>query len=407
MMCCLCRFLCCFSCCSSDEKLGHKRRHKNYTELGRTRVSGFSNRTTVSFDRQQALQAASSPSNLPTLDLTIMYDLPDNKYKTVDNIIDYHGFQLLNEELGRGGVGVVYKGRRKIDNSFVAIKVMDISGKYYKSLKADAKNELFVMQKTSHPYIIQIYSHFIVRYTIENITKVYIMMRLAENKSLSEYVRQLTTGMDEIRAKRMFAQIVSAVSHMHSFGIAHSDLKMGNILLDKDMNVLVSDFGLSRVNFREKKGGVIMSTKFMGTVPYMAPEILNLKLKRNTQYNPFITDVWALGIILFIIINRYYPFGGENCKPGAGGRLDKPKQEKQCFTEMIKKMQSFDKNPSQPFNRYMKASPEFEDIIRRLFTFNPDKRITIRDLSRHPWISQEIDSIKLQFGQQVINKYLN
>ncbi|XP_054156216.1 testis-specific serine/threonine-protein kinase 4-like [Oppia nitens] len=347
-LCCSYCCCCCSGCCGgnvedAEDIRKRQKRKQRITELISKQMSGVNNRTTVAVDRQSIVNAASSPSNLLTAELTVMYDIPDKQYRTVNDIIDAHGFQLFSDQVvGSGGAGTVYRGRMKQTNQLVAVKVVNISGKLYENLKTDAKNELFVLQKTSHPYIVKIYSHFIVKDRIRNSIVVYIFMSLAENRSLSEYVRRLDRGMDEPRARRLFAQIVSALSQMHSLGIAHRDLKMGNILLDSDMNAVVTDFGLSRVDFRKSKGGLIMSTKFMGTVPYMAPEILAVKLKLKKLYNPFLADIWSLGIILWLIVNRHYPFGGEIETPKGGP------EEHQCLKQVLDRQ----RRSVQPINRY-------------------------------------------------------
>lgn len=160
--------------------------------------------------------------------------------------------------------------------------------------KASAKNELFIIQRTQHPHIIKLYGHFIV--DVENVRHVFIFMQFAEGLSLSRYMRlkEVKENMlPEKTCQRFAGQIISAVNHMHSKGIAHCDLKMGNVLLDKDQNCLVADFGLSLVAYRPSKGGTQMSSKFKGTRSYMSPEILLLQEYSNVTYNPFTADCWV------------------------------------------------------------------------------------------------------------------
>jgi serine/threonine protein kinase len=90
---------------------------------------------------------------------------------------------------------------------------------------------------------------------------------------------------------------------MRTKNIAHRDLKLSNLLFTDDTNVVTTDFGLSRIAFREKKGALVRSITICGTFPYMAPEIL-----LRQPYNAFLVDIWALGVILYNLLNADYPF---------------------------------------------------------------------------------------------------
>ena len=180
--------------------------------------------------------------------------------------------------------------------------------------------------------------------------------------------------MIELKAKVMFAQIVAGVRHMHQKGIAHRDLKMGNILLDDKQNALISDFGLSRVAYRLSKGGTVMSHVYCGTVPYMAPEVLVNRTHKKKAYNPFRADIWSLGIILYCIICKAYPF-----------------DESLGFDAMIECQ-----NKSKwKFSRYIKSKPseQLYQILVRMLEPNSSKRITIAQLADHSWIRDEVNKI--------------
>lgn len=160
---------------------------------------------------------------------------------TLSELVAAHGYEL-GEVIGEGSFAKVYKAVRTSDHLVVACKVMltKSSGR-----KASAKNELFIIQRTQHPHIIKLYGHFIV--DVEKVRHVFIFMQFAEGLSLSRYMRLKEVKenlLPESTCQRFAGQIISAVNHMHSKGIAHCDLKMGNVLLDKDNNCLVADFGL-------------------------------------------------------------------------------------------------------------------------------------------------------------------
>lgn len=341
---------------------------------------------------------ASSPSGIPTFDITQIYELPNDEYKTAEDVAFAYGFELLLNEkpLGEGGYAKVIKAKIIDSGTLVAVKIMDISGKNTKRLRMDAKNELFILEKTEHPHIVKVYTHFIVHYKEQQKNCVYIFMRMAESGSLSDYLRQAKYGFPEELVRKMFAQMVSAVAHMHSKGIAHRDLKLGNILLDRHLDVKVADFGLSRVSFRRKTGN-IMSVEFKGTITYMAPEILRLKLEKETNeatedtdrtlaYNTFYADVWALGVILFTMANRKYLFDIEK----------KPTQKinREDYISMFNQQKNFSTDKVTQWSRYWdKPSPQYEELIKRIFVFDAEKRIKISEICQHIWIRDEMYAI--------------
>ncbi len=127
-------------------------------------------------------------------------------------------------------------------------------------------------------------------------------MQLASGGNLSTFLRS-TAPLDKSLSKLLFAQIVNGVCYMRTKNIAHRDLKLSNLLFTDDTNVVTTDFGLSRIAFREKKGGLIRSITICGTLPYMGPEIL-----LRQPYNAFLVDIWVLGVIVYNLLNADYPF---------------------------------------------------------------------------------------------------
>lgn len=315
----------------------------------------------------QSLKLISSASKITTSDLTQIYRIPNRQFLTIDQVIHANGFKL-GEQIGKGSFATVYKANRVEDpRTLLACKVMNISAMNVKN-RVSAKNELFILEKVCHPHVVRLYKHFIIECGTSR--SVYIFMQFAENQSLSVYMRNQKVGLNEPMAKRVFTQIVSAVDHMHHQGIAHRDLKMGNILLDKCMNCLVADFGLSRVSYRMSKGGTIMSNHFCGTRPYMAPEILLTK-KFHVEYDPFIADVWAIGVILFCVLNRTYPF------------VDGPRMVERQMEHNVKM-----KNTSFP------VGEDLEDLITRLLDPSVERRITLPKTMVHPWCKDEFRSVQ-------------
>ena len=310
-------------------------------------------------------------SKVKTTDITTIYKLPTKQFNTIEEIVASQGFEL-DAEIGRGASATVFKARRLRNDQGCACKVMDMAQPKHSKT---AKSELFVMEKINHPNCIKMYKHFVVE--IYNIRRVYIFMQLAEGGSLASYMSAKKTGLPEDMCRRMFAQMVCAVNHMHSKGIAHRDLKLANVLLDSSANCLVGDYGLSRV-VRKHDGEVIKMHNYAGTYLYMAPEIL-LARENSLEYDPFMVDMWALGVILYFIIYHEHPFSNSaSTLEEQIGRLIKFSSTKQIF----------------------EPGPQIIDIISRCLEFDTLKRITMQELITHPWISAEVVQINKTIPKQ-------
>jgi serine/threonine protein kinase len=196
---------------------------------------------------------ASNPSDMDTNDITIVHKLKPNQ--TFEDVLTQNGYKLL-EPIGSGAFAQVYKSEVILESSFlrkgqiIACKIVNLSAKQSlnKRLK-DVKNELLILEKIRHPNIIELYDHFMIG---EN--TLYILMQYANGGDLGQHLIKCGPFPEEA-VKLWFAQILSAVSYMHSEGITHRDLKLNNILLDHNNKALLTDFGLSRVCRRRPKPG--------------------------------------------------------------------------------------------------------------------------------------------------------
>lgn len=289
--------------------------------------------------------------------------LPTNVYhcqenEKPENIIIEHGYDL-KDKVGAGAFASVFKARRIADDQMVACKVIEIKRKRKERL-TDLKNELYVLEKVEHPNIVKLYEHFVID------DKVYIFMEFASGGTLSEYVRK-KGPVKEKRARRWFLEIASAIQHLHRLSISHRDLKLGNILLDADKKAKVTDFGLSRISYRPTKG-VLYCTSCCGTEPYMAPEILKKRSDGTRLYDPMVSDVWALGVCLYAMVNKAYPFNPED-------------KELMISNQLHRKWKFVRKQKNRLTN-------EVKDLVRHMLEPNPRKRITLLGIMGHPWLKE-------------------
>lgn len=132
-------------------------------------------------------------------------------------------------------------------------------------------------------------------------------MRFMEHGDLLEFILQ-KGAVQEDQARIWTRQLALAIQYMHELEIAHRDIKCENVLLTANQNVKLSDFGFSRICV-DKKLKEVHSETFCGSLSYTAPEIL-----QGAPYYPKPTDVWSLGIVVFVMLNRAMPFEDKHLK---------------------------------------------------------------------------------------------
>lgn len=122
-------------------------------------------------------------------------------------------------------------------------------------------------------------------------------MEYAENGSLLDRIRR-NSHLDEDQSRNFFLQICDGVGYCHEHGIVHRDIKCENLLLDKNMNIKLIDFGFSR-----KIQSNSLSDTFCGSYSYASPEILT-----GEPYQPKLSDIWAIGVVLFSMVFGKLPY---------------------------------------------------------------------------------------------------
>lgn len=205
----------------------------------------------------------------------------------------YTLLRSAGDNLGSGGYGSVVKAKKNATGELVAAKVISTN----RQKLAAIKKEVSVMGTLSHSNIIRLHD-------AEQIGNNYfIYMELAEGGEL--FSRVIESGsLSEPEALKYFKQLMFAVEHMHAMGVVHRDLKLENILLDRDDNCKVCDFGLTHVYERNKDGKPILTRLYevCGSKSYCAPEVLE-----GGGYDGFPTDVWSCGICLFAMLAGFFP----------------------------------------------------------------------------------------------------
>lgn len=274
------------------------------------------------------------------------------------NLTSFEAQYRLDEQIGKGGFAIVKIAYSRQNDSKVAVKLLK-SQENASDVEA-FEREYRLLKSLNHPHIVTVYGFF------RDPEKICIVLEYLEGGELFDRIvekKVYTEGM----ARHAFQMMLLAVCHLHSHNIIHRDLKPENLLLSnkEDASTLkVCDFGLARELNDEEE---LISRA--GTPDYIAPEIVQSRPLGKP------VDMWAAGVILFILLGGYSPFH---------------KREKAImFLRISTAHYTF--HPE----RWAHISDEAKDLIKKLLQVNEDSRLTVQEALDHPWM-QDMDSMVLE-----------
>lgn len=227
---------------------------------------------------------------------TISDDNGGRKETVVGNFAhNIEGYEML-EELGRGGMGIVYKARQVSLDRLVAIKVLPEDLAADESFVKRFNKEAQVLATLNHPNIVSIHDKGKIGNTY------YFTMEFIEGTDLRSILKKLSPP----EAMKIVSIIADALEYAHKRGVIHRDIKPENILIDKDNNIKIADFGLvGLLEGGHAFSNLTATNVMMGTVNYMAPE--QRKDAKNVDHR---ADIYSLGVMLYEMLTGEVPIGG-------------------------------------------------------------------------------------------------
>ena len=267
---------------------------------------------------------------------------------TNKNIENYE----MGKILGQGAYATVRLCLSVADKTKFAIKSYDKYKLKEPHRRKNIRKEIQIMKMLDHPNIVKMYE------AIKSPKHVHIVQEYFPGFSLGNYLRsRVSKRLPELEARIVFKQLLLSVDYLHSIHVSHRDIKLDNILIDSKLKIKLIDFGFSCVE--ESKSRV-----FCGTPSYMSAEIVNRK-----EYLTQPADIWALGVVLYVILTGVFPFRAGN--------------DKDLFAKIAEGIRDV---------------PDCVPILARRLIFkmlhqNPMKRPNSKEIINDPWVVESQESV--------------
>ncbi len=259
------------------------------------------------------------------------------------------GRYKIQSLIGTGGMAAVYLAKDLILDRLVAIKVLRLDFRQNNDAMRRFRREALSATQLTHPNIVGVYD------VGQSQEMNYIVMEYVEGTDLKDYVRQ-RGALHPIEAVRIMMQIVSAIAAAHQNRIIHRDIKPQNILIDREGNVKITDFGIA---VALSDTSLTQTNTLLGSVHYLSPE------QARGGMATIQTDIYALGIVLYELLTGRVPFDGESAVSIALKHFQEPLPAVVNPTAMVP--QSLENivlkaTAKDPMNRYRSCYEMFQDL---------------------------------------------
>ena len=288
----------------------------------------------------------------------IFYELSENfdyiNSNSFERNINYSKNEIsqyqIKGKIGEGMFGKVKLGIHLLTKEKVAIKIFD-KGKIKNEKEVEyIEREISILKKLNHYNTIKLYN------IIQNENFIFLIQEYVPNGELLHFLENPENmNLTENHICKIYQQIISGIEYLHEIGIAHRDLKLENILLNRDKNIKIIDFGLSN-KYNKENGELLQSS--CGSPCYAAPEMI-----KGIQYHGLDTDIWSSGILLYLMLCKSFPFNDKN--------------NSKLYQKIL----------SGKFNLPNYLSNEAKDLLSKLLKVNPIERIKLDEIKKHPWFN--------------------
>ncbi|KAJ3274635.1 hypothetical protein HDV01_002477 [Terramyces sp. JEL0728] len=260
----------------------------------------------------------------------------------------------LGRTIGEGEFGKVKLGYHITSGEEVAIKFIKKDSVTTTEKRFKLQREIGILRTVSHPNLVHLIE------VIENDTHIGMVLEYASGGELFEYILS-RQNLSEKEAAKFFFQLIDGVSFLHHNGYVHRDLKLENLLLDKNRNMIITDFGFA--NFYQPMGDRILSTS-CGSPVYAAPELVV-----NDEYIGELADIWSCGVILYAMVCGSLPFDD-----------DPENEDGENMAQLYKHI--YESELTFP----VKLTSECKHLLKRILNTNPNERATMEEIKSHKWL---------------------
>ncbi|XP_061047079.1 serine/threonine-protein kinase PLK4 isoform X1 [Eubalaena glacialis] len=260
--------------------------------------------------------------------------------------------------LGKGSFAGVYRAESIHTGLEVAIKMIDKKAMYKAGMVQRVQNEVKIHCQLKHPSILELYNYF------EDNNYVYLVLEMCHNGEMNRYLKNRRKPFSENEARHFMHQIITGMLYLHSHGILHRDLTLSNLLLTRNMNIKIADFGLAtQLKMPHEKHYTLC-----GTPNYISPEIA------TRSAHGLESDIWSLGCMFYTLLIGRPPFDTDTIK----NTLNK-------VVLADYEMPTF-------------LSREAKDLIHQLLRRNPADRLSLSSVLDHPFMSRNSSTKSKDLG---------
>ncbi|KAM9086984.1 serine/threonine-protein kinase PLK4 isoform 1-T2 [Megaptera novaeangliae] len=260
--------------------------------------------------------------------------------------------------LGKGSFAGVYRAESIHTGLEVAIKMIDKKAMYKAGMVQRVQNEVKIHCQLKHPSILELYNYF------EDNNYVYLVLEMCHNGEMNRYLKNRRKPFSENEARHFMHQIITGMLYLHSHGILHRDLTLSNLLLTRNMNIKIADFGLAtQLKMPHEKHYTLC-----GTPNYISPEIA------TRSAHGLESDIWSLGCMFYTLLIGRPPFD----------------------TDTIKN--TLNKVVLADYETPTFLSREAKDLIHQLLRRNPADRLSLSSVLDHPFMSRNSSTKSKDLG---------